>query len=60
MPEDNLNRTDDSIKLVALVVASIASFFTPFMGTSVNLALPAIGANFGADAILLNLSLIHI
>ena len=54
MSENNVNGTDDGIKLVALVVASIASFFTPFMGTSVNLALPAIGANFGADAILLN------
>ena len=54
MSENNVNGADDGIKLVALVVASIASFFTPFMGTSVNLALPAIGANFGADAILLN------
>ena len=45
---------NDGIKMVALLVASLASFFTPFMGTAVNIALPTIGANFGADAILLN------
>ena len=52
---DNINNeTNDGIKMVALLVASLASFFTPFMGTAVNIALPTIGANFGADAILLN------
>ncbi len=55
MPEETTAyHTEDSIKLAALIVASIASFFTPFMGTSVNIALPVIGATFGADAILLN------
>lgn len=46
--------SDDNIKIVALLVASIASFFAPFMATSVNIALPAIGAFFGSDAIILN------
>lgn len=46
--------TDGNIKIVALLVASIASFFAPFMATSVNIALPAIGAFFGSDAIILN------
>ncbi len=54
MAENKVQGTDEGIKLAALLVASIASFFTPFMGSSVNIALPLIGANFGADAILLN------
>lgn len=45
---------NDSVKVTALLVAVIASFFTPFMGSSVNIALPSIGSNFSADAILLS------
>lgn len=52
IPTDTVN--NNNIKIPALLVASIASFFTPFMGSSVNVALPTIGANFGSDAILLN------
>lgn len=37
-----------------LVAASIASFLTPYMGSSINVSLPTIGQEFGADAILLN------
>lgn len=44
----------NQIKIAALLVASIASFFTPFMSSSINIALPTIGANFAADAVLLN------
>jgi EmrB/QacA subfamily drug resistance transporter len=55
MAENPNNTVDkDKLKIVALLVASIASFFTPFMGSSVNIALPAIGLDFGADAVLLN------
>jgi len=55
MSEITNNSTEnEGLKKVALLVACLASFFTPFMGTSVNIALPTIGANFGADAILLN------
>ncbi len=46
--------TDGNIKTIALLVASIAAFFAPFMGTSVNIALPTIGAFFGSNAIILN------
>jgi EmrB/QacA subfamily drug resistance transporter len=53
MPENTPNQ-NDGLKIIALLVASIASFFTPFMGTSVNIALPTIAATFGADAITLN------
>lgn len=37
-----------------LIAASLASFLTPYMGSSINVSLPAIGHEFGADAILLN------
>lgn len=43
-------------KTTALAVATIASFLTPFLGAALNVALPAIGEDFGADAILLNLT----
>jgi EmrB/QacA subfamily drug resistance transporter len=39
---------------VVLLVASIASFLTPFMGSSINIALPSIGAEFGSDAVTLS------
>lgn len=52
---DSTPKSDkNQIKIAALLVASIASFFTPFMGSSINIALPTIGADFGADAVLLN------
>lgn len=54
MPDNKVNPTDDGIKVAALIIAAIASFLTPFMTSSVNIALPVIGADFGADAILLN------
>ncbi|OPX58481.1 MAG: putative transporter [Methanobacterium sp. PtaB.Bin024] len=53
-PTDSSFKVDNDVKIAALLVASIASFFTPFMGTSINIALPTIGLDFGADAILLN------
>lgn len=53
-PTDSSFKVNNNVKIAALLVASIASFFTPFMGTSVNIALPTIGLDFGADAILLN------
>ena len=36
-----------------LVIATLASFLPPFMASSINIALPAIGAEFYMDAILL-------
>ncbi|MDI9644907.1 MAG: MFS transporter [Candidatus Verstraetearchaeota archaeon] len=36
-----------------LLVATLATFVTPFSMSSVNIALPAIGAEFGMDAILM-------
>jgi MFS family permease len=45
---------DSAAKLSALIIASISSFLTPFMISSVNIALPAIGKEFKSDAVLLS------
>jgi EmrB/QacA subfamily drug resistance transporter len=45
---------DTSIKRAALLVATLASFLTPFMLSSINIALPAIGGEFRMSAILLS------
>ncbi len=45
---------DPSQKMAALVVAATSSFLTPFMGSSVNIALPAIGEEFALDAVTLS------
>ena len=42
-----------SEKFLVLIVATISSFLTPFMGSATNVALPPIGREFKADAILL-------
>ncbi|AKG52848.1 hypothetical protein DGWBC_0160 [Dehalogenimonas sp. WBC-2] len=40
-----------SARRAALIASTLASFLTPFMGSSVNIALPAIGKEFGLDAV---------
>jgi EmrB/QacA subfamily drug resistance transporter len=45
--------TDDTTKRVAAVIAALSSFLAPFMGSSVNIALPSIGHEFSMDAVLL-------
>ena len=40
-------------KKAALLVASLASFLTPFMGSSINVALPSIGETFNSNIIVL-------
>lgn len=49
-----VKRPEDSQKSIALWVAGLTAFLTPFMGSAVNVALPAIGRDFKADAILLS------
>ena len=39
---------------IVLLVAATASFLTPFMATSVNIALPSIGREFSLDAVTLS------
>ena len=36
-----------------LLAVTLSSFLTPFMGSSINIALPGIGAEFGVDAVTL-------
>ena len=45
---------DKTIKRSALIIASMSSFMTPFMLSSINVALPAIGNEFKTDAVLLS------
>ena len=42
-----------STKRVALLVATLSSFLTPFMGSSINVALPDISNELGMDAVAL-------
>ncbi len=46
--------TDKELKRSVLTVTAFASFLTPFMGSSVNLALPSIGEEFSLNAVTLN------
>ena len=48
------NKADDATKMTALLAATLAAFLVPFMGSSLNIALPTIGNEFAADAILLS------
>jgi len=41
---------DRTLRRVALLVAMMSSFVTPYMATAVNVALPAIGRDFGFNA----------
>ena len=43
-----------ALKTKVLVIASGASFMTPFMGSAIYVALPTIGKDLGADAIQLS------
>ena len=45
---------DKALRWSALLVAASGSFLTPFMLSAVNIALPAIGIHFKADAVLLS------
>ncbi|MCI0522893.1 MAG: MFS transporter [Bacteroidales bacterium] len=46
--------TERELKRSVLTITVFASFLTPFMGSAVNLALPSIGEEFGANAVTLN------
>lgn len=45
---------DASVKKYVLLSACTASFLIPFMGSSINLAIPSIGAGFNSSALLLS------
>ncbi|MEW6326733.1 MAG: MFS transporter [Thermodesulfobacteriota bacterium] len=48
------SKHDATSKGCVLLVATLASFLTPFIGSSVNIALPSIGKEFHMDAVLLS------
>ncbi len=51
---DTENRTGSNLSnKVVLLVVTTGSFLTPFMGSSINIALPSIGKEFAMDAVLL-------
>jgi EmrB/QacA subfamily drug resistance transporter len=50
-----MNGTNNGLnKKVVLLVTTLSSFLTPFMGSSVNIGLPSIGNEFAMNAILLS------
>ncbi len=51
MSENKSNSEEKSLQNNVLLVAAIGSFLTPFMGSSVNIALPVIGQEFSMKAV---------
>lgn len=49
-----MSLNDTGNKRPALLIATLTSFLTPFMGSSVNIALPSIGKEFGMHAVSLS------
>jgi len=50
-PENTIIADDKSFKKSVLLVTAFTAFLTPFLASAINLALPAIGKEFHADAI---------
>ena len=46
--------SDKSVQNSALIVTVVSNFVTPLMGSSVNIALPSVGADFAMNAVLLS------
>ena len=50
--QEEVNQADDkTLKRSVLIVTSFAAFLTPFLGSAINLALPAIAKDFNTTAI---------
>ncbi len=49
-----MEKTQAPNKKLALTIAALTSFLAPFMGSSINIALPIIGKEFSLDAIVLS------
>jgi EmrB/QacA subfamily drug resistance transporter len=54
MSKEAVNREASVSKRVVLIVAILSSFLTPFLASSVNIALPKISSQLSLDAITLN------
>jgi len=48
-----MEKASDVSKKVTLLVTTAASFLTPFMGSSINIALPSISQEFSMSAVLM-------
>jgi EmrB/QacA subfamily drug resistance transporter len=48
-----MNDPDSALKRAVLIIACLSSFIVPFIGSSVNIALPSIGKEFHINAIIL-------
>ena len=46
--------TNNNAKMSALIIATLASFVSPFIAAAINIALPAIGSEFQTNAIILS------
>jgi EmrB/QacA subfamily drug resistance transporter len=53
MTTDNVT-TNHVTKKVAAMIAAVSSFITPFLGSSMNIALPGIGEEFGVNVVYLS------
>ncbi|MCX7974218.1 MAG: MFS transporter [Candidatus Aminicenantes bacterium] len=53
MEQEKRNKERAAERRIALMVACLSSFLTPFMGSATNIALPSIGREFQASAIIL-------
>jgi len=54
LEQDTIRKMEPVHKQSALLIITLVSFLTPFMGSSVNIALPSIGREFSMDAVLLS------
>jgi len=54
MGTETINRETSTSKTVVLIVAIVSSFLTPFLASSVNIALPSIADDLSLNAISLN------
>jgi EmrB/QacA subfamily drug resistance transporter len=54
LEHDVMSTKEPVHKTSALLIITLVSFLTPFMGSSVNIALPSIGREFAMDAVLLS------
>jgi len=53
-PESKSETATSAMRTAGLLVATLSSFFTPFMGSAVNIALPSIAGEFQLDAVALS------
>jgi len=54
LPDFNHPPERETTKKIVLLIATLTSFLAPFMGSSVNIALPVIGKEFSMDSVLLS------